>query len=179
MACHYDGILFPRQSDFDSIRHGGRYIFHYNLLRPFDRCPLTPFSVSLAWKRIRSFLKRLPWAFSNVYESETFLRNLLRKPFMFHATVLAAPLPVLMQRASARQVLEPLNDMKVEIYPADRWIRLYRTMDLSRIYAQWLSFLSEKRIPYALLDSTKEPCEPLSDEKALMGLLKGKDPNGF
>jgi len=178
MACQYDGILFPRQFSFDSLRHGGSYMLHYNLLRPFDRPRLTSFSISSGWKRARSFLKRLPSAFSNVYESEILLRSLLRKPYIFHATVLAAPLPILLERASGRQVLEPLNEMKVEIYPADRWIRLYQSVDLPRIYGQWLSFLRKKGIPYALLDSTNEPYKPLSDETALIRLLKGKDRDG-
>ena len=46
-----------------------------------------------------------------------------------------------------------------------------RSVDLSKLYRDWLRFLRARRIPYRLVDARDEAYRPITDERALEKLL--------
>src|SRR4051794_36005189 len=69
-AGEHDGLLFLDRANVDALREDGRYLVHYNLLRPFD-------APRLRWSRLATYgqsagwhLRKLMRGSRNVFESD-------------------------------------------------------------------------------------------------------------
>lgn len=166
-------VLLPDKGARQAIAAGGRFLVHYNLLRPYDK--VTPTSGERLERRIRRGLRRVRARLGGPFSIDPRLRDLVSAPADFEATVLVVPRRELLGRIARREAREPLREQSSG-YPGERWNAIVRSVDLLALYRDWLAFLRRAGIRYRLVDARDSSYRPIEDEDALAAVpASGED----
>lgn len=162
-------VLLPDKGAKQVIEEvGGRYLVHYNLLRPFDKIMLEghePFGTKLS-RRFRRLRRRLHGTFS----IDRRIEEIISAKAIKEASVLVVPRAELLARISQRKAQEPLR-AENEGYKSKRWDAIVRQVDLLAMYRDWLAYLRRHGVPYRLIDARTEAYREITDEAQLATLL--------
>jgi len=138
--------------------------FHYNILRPADlerRAPSRG-APSASTADAIDFAQDPQW------------REVTSLPAAKAAIVLVVDAHTLAARAIRRRAVEdsPGVHTTAPIYPRERWLALYGTVNFLELYRAWCAELDGHRIGYRLLDARTEPCSDMAPAAlpAVLGL---------
>lgn len=171
IARHVDqgeAVLLPDKGARAAIELGGRFLVHYNLLRPFDKIVLEgdeSFS-----GRLRRRMRRVRGRLRGPFSIDRRLEEILATPAVKEASVLVVPRAELLERIRRRRAQEPLRSQD-EGYRSARWDAIVRQVDLLALYRDWLAFLRQHGVRYRLVDARDEAYRTLADEQQLAALL--------
>jgi len=168
--CDYEQVRFASQADC-KMYPGMQYMFHYNILRPFD--PSGNTGTKWPYRVISRWLNRFASHSTFPYRTEDGLKRLFAIPLTtIQATVLATPRRLLLERVNAREHMEPLNQEDLRPFKKSHWSDIYANVNIVAAYRSWISFLTESGIPYKIIDSSSEEYWEIEDCNALIHLLE-------
>jgi hypothetical protein len=146
-------VLLPDKGALPALAAGGRFLVHYDLLRPLAKLAAdadAPFA-----RRLRGLGRRLRSTLSSPFAIDRRLGELLAADADFEASVLVVPRDTLLARIASRGSGDDI----------------VRDSDLPGIYRAWLQLLRERHIPYRLIDASDPAYRPIADERDLDALL--------
>jgi len=161
-------VLLPDRGALAAVAAGGRFLVHYNLLRPFDK--LLAEEGAPPSERFRRFWRRIRSRVAGPFAIDRRLKELLAVDADFEATVLVVPRDVLLARIAQRRAVEPLREVH-DGYPTAKWDAIVRQVDLVELHRAWLRLLRERAIPFRLVDARDASYRPIADERELFALL--------
>jgi hypothetical protein len=145
-------MLWPGDGPLPTALDATDALFHYNILRPINKGVAHDFATP-------NFAGEATWA------------GIVAHPVPKRAIVLVADKDTLLRRIDERSDREA-DGLRAggTRYPRKRWRRLVEATDLAAVYVAWRRELSDRHIPYLMLDATGDDY-PIIDDAALLPML--------
>ena len=166
----YEQVRFAYQQNHQMCP-GKRYVFHYNILRPFDASGKT--RTKLNRRLISNWSNQFAPSVSYPYRTEEGLKRFLEIPSTkLQTTILVVPQRLLLARVSARRHMEPLTQDSLRPYPKTHWNDVFASVNIVSVYRSWIWFLTELGYPYKIIDSSNGEYRQIENEHQLIRLLE-------
>ena len=128
-------VWFPKEIGPGAPRADEDAFVHYNILRPFQRTP-RPADVAVG---------------PRLFEGDKQWRSICALPGEKKAVIVMADRATLLARVAARAEIESGDG---HAYSPEKWLRIYRAIDLGAVYRAWRAELARRGIPYVEADGS-------------------------